>query len=202
MLHGLPTPKDQQRKIAIYWYVRNVNRRTGTSSLGKFYSNHNWRTQRANSSELLRCLQTRKQFGSKFKVGPRQEKETALKEQPPLDKGRLRDRFSLSNDIVAVRIVRDINEELHMILHVIEQQSKVLRDSGHPHENIWEQDLNDFKTRIDKLSLEATSINELVSLPTYNTYEPLRFMDCLLILRSYSKRSNLNKHNLARAKMK
>ncbi|KAF1972423.1 hypothetical protein BU23DRAFT_644460 [Bimuria novae-zelandiae CBS 107.79] len=132
--------------------------------------------QRANSTDLFRALEIKKKSGSFLsKRSPDSHKDavTCAGEmyQEMYQEGdakrrnqrrRRKDVFNLQEDIEAVGEVRDINEELHIMLRIVEQQMHALERTRLPKWEIWKEDLTKFKTRLEGLSGQTKDINELL----------------------------------------
>jgi hypothetical protein len=155
--------------------------------------------QRANGTELLRSLERKERHTSAFSRRSRKGKKTGSQEPQSEVESEADD---LTKDIEAVQTIRDINEELHMILRVVEQQFKVLERFKPPTSMYWRKHLTEFQGRINALSREAGAINDMVSLSACDTNETLFTNVRLLTLRSSSKPLVSNKRNLPRARIK
>lgn len=127
--------------------------------------------QRANSTDLFRALEVKKKSGSLFsRRSPDSHKDQDIDGTCPEGdatrksrRRRRKDVFNLQEDIEAVGQVRDIDEELHIMMRIVELQMSALERTGLPKwEENWKEDLEKFKGRLEGLSAQTKDINGLV----------------------------------------
>ena len=85
----------------------------------------------------------------------------------PQPSATIRDFFGkreLEKDIEAIRIIRDIYEELQIMISILKQQYNALHDIEYwKHWGIWKKDLDRGKEALEALSQQATDVDEMVS---------------------------------------
>lgn len=70
--------------------------------------------------------------------------------------------LSLEHDKEAIGLVRDIIEELQIMIHILELQGHALKATRHRHLYIWEHNLGESKQTLEALSQQAKDIHEMV----------------------------------------
>lgn len=76
--------------------------------------------------------------------------------------GDISGRQQLQDDIEAIRIICDIQDELQILLSILDQQHNSLRSTKHRHWYIWEEELDDGKRTLHGLCQQAKDVDEIV----------------------------------------
>lgn len=108
--------------------------------------------QRTTSTDLFRALEVGRSI-------PRSDANR------PVSRPRLQSTHDLQDDIKAIGLIRDISEELHIMMAITKLQYNSIK--GLNYRFRWDQyfnpELTEFQEHLKVLSEQATAINELVS---------------------------------------
>ena len=153
MLPRLPLSPARRISRTVYGYLWHIDCSTGIDA--KYFLKtlaiiSDSQFQRAEASELFDCLARRE-----------------TKSTHPGASITVKDFFGkreLGKDIEAIRIVRDIYEELQIMISILKKQYSALHDIEYwKHWGSWKKDLDRGKEALEALSQQAIDVDEMVS---------------------------------------